>query len=210
MPKCLTYVINTDDKTMVIYLHGGPFFNIETPLDDPFASFFFKKRNLILLNYPFKKGIGGMDDFKYLYDAFVRLKIKFPKYKFYLVGESYGAYLSSLFSQFNFFEKIICISGFVSIIYQQLFSSEREWLAQYLNPNAVDLLYLAQKNVINTPIYLINGDKDLTTPWLQLETLNLLNNKNVKIYVLNGFRHRENKKKLDKVITLVQSILSRY
>ncbi|EGG31945.1 MAG: hypothetical protein N4R24_01075 [Lactobacillus iners] len=207
MKECIPYFIKSKRK-IIIYLHGGPFFEIKTPLEDPFATFFSKKENLILLNYPIKTGEGGKKDFDWLYSTFKKLKSYFPNYKFYLIGESYGAYLCSLFSQFSIFEKIICISGFSSIQYQQLFSSEKSWLISYLSPNAIDLLYLVQHNMIKTKIYLINGDQDITTPFQQITTLNCLNaSSNLITYILKGFNHRERGAKLEKVIKLINGIL---
>ncbi|MCZ3703974.1 hypothetical protein L2Z99_03085 [Lactobacillus mulieris] len=101
-----------------IYLHGGPFFILENLNDDPFTQYFNKMlKNVFIINYPVVKRRGGVIDFQYVYQEIERLKIEKTNYELYLIGESYGGYLASLFSKYNLVEKIICISGFVSIKY---------------------------------------------------------------------------------------------
>lgn len=51
MCKILYYLREKPDK-IFIYLHGGPFFTILAPQDDPFAYYLVKERkNVYLINY---------------------------------------------------------------------------------------------------------------------------------------------------------------
>lgn len=209
MKRSLVYLTNTNEKNIFFYLHGGPFFNIKTPKDDPFAYYFFKKKNnLILLNYPINPGYGGIKDFNYLYNYILKIKKKYPNYNFYLVGESYGAYLASLFSQVNLFKKIICISGFISISYQKLFSSERNWLIYYLHPKAWDFSRLIINKKVKSNIYFINGTQDQTTPYQQFYFINDFDLNNMaNVTILKDFKHREQGEKIQNIIDLINNIL---
>ena len=87
-----------------------------------------EQRNFILLNYPIVYDDGGISDYQFLKEYFWEYKRQHPNKEMVLLGESYGGYLASLFAAEYIFRKIIAISAFTSIAYQELFSSERSWL----------------------------------------------------------------------------------
>lgn len=200
------YLNNPSELKIYIYLHGGPFFILENLNDDPFTHYFNKMlKNIFIINYPVVKRQGGVIDFQYVYQEIERLRIEKTNYELYLIGESYGGYLTSLFSKYNLVEKIICISGFVSIKYQALFSSERVWLTSYLSPEASDFYDIHKKNLVRTAITFFNGTKDMQIPYQQL--LPLASNDKIKIVLLDGFKHREANQKMDNLLKKVLDLL---
>lgn len=204
----IEYFLDQDSRKQYFYLHGGPFFNIQKWQDDPFASMLHDcKKNLILINYPVVFGEGGTTDFLFLKSYFQKFKRHHPNSEMVLIGESYGGYLASLFANLNLFKEIIAISAFISIEYQELFSSERVWLKRFLSPQASDFFYLYKNHQIKTEILFVNGSKDLAVPSKQfLVVLNSIDKK-LRINILPGYEHRETGKKLNNVISLIKQEL---
>lgn len=208
MCKSLYYLNQKTPDKIFVYIHGGPFFTILSPQDDPFAYHLFKKeKNIVLINYPTVLGKGGIDDYNYIYSKIIKLRYQYKKANLYLIGESYGGFLASLFSSKNIFKKIICLSGFASINYQELFSSEKSWLINYLSKSSKDFYFLQKNTSIKVPIVFINGKKDKQIPWQQFLPLLTSSNINIKVKLFDDYVHREHGKKLKSLLNYFDSII---
>lgn len=141
MEKEIIEYIYFFSKKIVVYLHGGPDFSIKNEDDDPFVKYLLKNKiNVVIVNYPLVSGEGGTTDLK-----FVRCKIfavieKYSEYILYVLGDSYGGYLASLLTDISRIKEVIVVSGFISLRYQYLFSTERSWLKEYMDKGATDFL----------------------------------------------------------------------
>lgn len=206
MRKIVEYIFCRDSEKVYFYLHGGPFFSLGSWQEDPFATMLYnEQRNLILVNYPIVYGNGGISDYQFLKEYFGKYKREHPNTEMILLGESYGGYLASLFAAEYIFRKIITISAFTSIDYQELFSSERSWLKNYLSENALDFYTLCRNNKVNTQTIFINGSRDSRVPYQQFLALPFM--KKFKVNILPGFTHRECGTRLEYVISLVKQEL---
>ncbi|MCD5524441.1 alpha/beta hydrolase family protein [Lactobacillus delbrueckii] len=206
MRKIVEYIFCRDSEKVYFYLHGGPFFSLGSWQEDPFATMLYnEQRNLILVNHPIVYGNGGISDYQFLKEYFGKYKREHPNTEMILLGESYGGYLASLFAAEYIFRKIITISAFTSIDYQELFSSERSWLKNYLSENALDFYTLCRDNKVNTQTIFINGSRDSRVPYQQFLALPFM--KKFKVNILPGFTHRECGTRLEYVISLVKQEL---
>lgn len=137
----------------------------------------------------------------------MKIKQRYSNAKLYLIGESYGGFLTSLFSSQNIFEQILCLSSFVSINYQKLFSPERVWLSNYLSTDSKDFYFLQEKGLVKVPITFINGKDDSQVPWQQF--LPLINSIDpyIRIKLFDNYIHRETGIKLKVVIDYIDKII---
>lgn len=199
-------------QDIIIYLHGGPFFQINKESDDPIIGFLLDNGyKVYVINYLENSdptstnpiwGNGGVVDFSFVLQAVQKLIKKHINNNIFVVGESYGGYLASLLANTSLrIRKIIVISGFISIDYQFLFSSENRWLKQLLSKKAYDFNSLL--NDIKIPIVFIQGSLDITSPIQQFSLVEEI----VPVYKLSGFRHREEGQKLNAVYEIVRSNL---
>lgn len=208
MCKTLYYLREKKPDKIFIYLHGGPFFTILAPQNDPFAYYLVKKRkNVCLINYPITFGKGGFTDYNYIYTKILKIKQRYSNAKLYLIGESYGGFLTSLFSSQNIFEQIICLSSFISINYQKLFSTEKDWLSKYLSTDSKDFYFLQEKGLVKVPITFINGKNDSQVPWQQFLPLINSSNSHIKIKLFDNYIHRETGSKLKVIIDYIDKII---
>ncbi|MEE9112968.1 prolyl oligopeptidase family serine peptidase [Lactobacillus delbrueckii subsp. indicus] len=164
-----------------------------------------EQRNFILVNYPIVYDDGGISDYQFLKEYFWEYKRQHPNTEMVLLGESCGGYLASLFAAEYIFRKIIAISAFTSIAYQELFSSERSWLKDYLSENALDFYTLCRDNKVNTRTIFINGSRDSRVPYQQILALPFM--KKFKVNILPGFTHRESGTRLEYVVSLIKQEL---
>ncbi|MDO4912427.1 MAG: DUF2920 family protein [Lactobacillus sp.] len=194
------------DEMLFIYLHDGPDFVLKSYKYDPYCNFIHGLGyNLVILNYPFCPGQGGSTDLNYVKNSIDRLISKYKNFKIILIGESYGGYLASLLSNYKKFDKIIILSGFISLNYQFIFSSERTWLRSYIGSND-DFYGIIKSNCIKNKIYFIQGEKDVECPIEQFFALK--NVQNVKLLVLKEISHKENDGiKLNKVLSTLKNII---
>lgn len=206
MRKIVEYIFCRDCKKVYFYLHGGPLFTLRNWQEDPFATMLYnEQRNFILVNYPIVYGNGEISDYQFLKEYFWEYKRQNPNTEMVLLGESYGGYLASLFAAEYIFRKIIAISAFTSIAYQELFSSERSWLKDYLSENALDFYTLCRDNKVNTRTIFINGSRDSRVPYQQFLALPFM--KKFKVNILPGFTHRESGTRLEYVVSLIKQEL---
>jgi dipeptidyl aminopeptidase/acylaminoacyl peptidase len=181
MMKSIKFIFkNTLKNIMVVYLHGGPNFNLNEFTDDPFLeSICNKKINTFAINYDLCKGYGGVKDIENIKRIIKTINLKYRPLKIFVIGESYGGYLASLLVKNSMISKIISISGFVSIQYQLLFSTERYWLKNYISPSLPDYVSIQEHHKV--PITFINGGKDKTIPIFQFNLVKT--NSNTKIII---------------------------
>jgi dipeptidyl aminopeptidase/acylaminoacyl peptidase len=191
---------NNHHDPVVIYLHGGPFFKIVDLASDPYVQAMYKNGfNVAALNYNINSGRGGKDD----YMAILReLKTTFENSQVEaIVGDSYGGYLASLLSR-DVICKTIVMSGFISLNYQRLFSTESGWLMKYLDKEAPD--YLSNKGSGDNKISFIQGTKDQQCPFQQFLALK---SGNERVILMKNFKHRETGSKLNQVIECLMTEL---
>lgn len=196
MAEILKYIYFTSRK-LVIYLHGGPRFNIYKEDEDPFVWFLLKNKvNVIVINYPFVPREGGNIDLKFIRRKILSLMEIYDEYIFYILGDSYGGYLASLLIDMPNIRQIIVVSGFISLKYQYIFSTERLWLREYMSKNAIDFFEISKGKTSISPIIFIQGSLDEAVPIAQFSIMQ----DNIKLKKLIGFKHREKGKKLNKVL----------
>lgn len=120
----------------------------------------------------------------------------YDEYIFYILGDSYGGYLASLLIDMPNIRQIIVVSGFISLKYQYIFSTERLWLREYMSENAIDFFEISKGKTAIPPIIFIQGSLDKAVPITQFSIMQ----NNIKLKKLMGFKHREKGKKLNKVL----------
>lgn len=178
-------------KLAIIYIHGGPYFQIKKSSDDPYLEFLVKNYPIVLCpNYTinlnakkFEKHIGLSDIQKLVSE------IKDNYSRVVIIGDSYGGYLASLFSNDRIIDKVIVISGFISLYYQSIFSTEWKLIQSIFKFNDLDWFSLYQNKRNITPTYFIQGTIDKACPIQQFKIID--NEFNGKIFKLPGFTHRE-------------------
>ncbi len=191
-------------KKALIYLHGGPFYSIKNFNDDQIIPILFKtNRDIYAINYcgsigflnrpPMRIiGKGGCVDLQEIKILISNLKNKYAST--IVVGDSYGAYLASLLFFNANLEKIIVMSGFISITYQFLFSTERLLLKKVLSANATDFLNMVQHSITNqVPISFYQGTDDTICPIKQFDLIK--NTRRIRLYKLKHYTHRESGEK---------------
>lgn len=196
------------NNKLVIYLHGGPFFEIKSRYDDPIIMRLLNQNFVVVaINYldDIEEhlenkiwGRGGEYDLMICYEEISKIIVANKEMTIYLVGESYGGFLASILSSNNFdIEKIVIISGFISITYQLLFSSEYIWLNRLLSKKSRDFWSIIEDVKINTVF--IHGELDQACPIKQFDLIS----ERFKVNRLIDFKHRETGKKLKTVYDLV-------
>lgn len=189
----IKYFYHNKKDSTIIYIHGGPFFKVVSLDSDPYVKAMYEEGfNVAALNYTTTESSGGnadyMDILKEIRTTFKDITLKA------IVGDSYGGYLATLLS-YDIMCKTIVISGFISLSYQRLFSTESTWLLKYVDKHALD--YLSHIGKSRKPISFIQGTNDLQCPYQQF--LALKSNKE-NLILMNGYKHRENGTKLKNVI----------
>lgn len=201
---------NSNESTdlAIIYIHGGPYFQIKKSNDDPYLEFLVKNYPIVFCpNYTinlnekkFKERIGLYDIQKFIND----IKNKYSR--IVIIGDSYGGYLASLFSSDNNIDKVIVISGFISLYYQSIFSKEWKLIQSIFKANDLDWLSLYQNKKNITPTYFIQGTADNACPVQQFEVIN--DKFNGKIFKLSGFTHREiSTNKINTILSILKKLI---
>lgn len=201
---------NSTERTdlAIIYIHGGPYFQIKKSSDDPYLEFLVTNYPIVFCpNYTinlnarkFEKRIGLSDIQKFVN------KIKGKYSRIVIIGDSYGGYLASLFSADCNIDKVIVISGFISLYYQSIFSKEWKLIQSIFKPNDLDWFNLYQNKKNITPTYFIQGTVDNACPVQQFEVIN--NEFNGKIFKLSGFTHREiSTNKINLILSILKKLI---
>lgn len=189
----IKYFYHENYDSIVIYLHGGPFFKIDNLDSDPYVKAMYKNGfSVAVLNYNTVSGDGGIVDYMTILKE-IKTRFEDSSLKA-IVGDSYGGYLAALISHDVMCETVV-ISGFISLEYQRLFSTESNWLLMYMDKNAPNYVSHTGKN--SKKIVFIQGTNDQQCPYQQFLTLKASNE---KVILMEGYKHRETGFKLYHVI----------
>lgn len=189
----IKYFYHANHDSIIIYLHGGPFFKIDTLSSDPYVhAMYLNGFNVAVLNYNTTSGGGGIVDYRSILKE-IKTTFKDSRLKA-IVGDSYGGYLATLLS-YDIMCDIVVISGFISLEYQRLFSTEATWLTTYMDKIALDYVTHVGKN--KKKIYFIQGTNDEQCPYQQFLTLK---SNNERVILMAGYKHRETGSKLSHVV----------
>lgn len=221
---------NKKDKVypLIIWLHGGPVRQASLNYH-PYHSYgvydtilkLFQKNNFLILKLDYSGSIGfgrsysesikgsvGKGDVLDVLNAVDYIKNKYKISKVYLMGNSYGGYLSlkSLVERPDVFNGVVSINGvtdwesLVIKMQNSIFNTEFNGLPDINNRNLYDQASIYNKinNVGNQKIDIIAGVADRTIPYWQAtdlyEKLKSIN-KNVKLVSYKGEGHVYKEKK---------------
>jgi hypothetical protein len=183
---------NQNPVANIVMLHGGPvdrYYNKYNPL---VLKLFQENCNIYLINYPgssgyglkFKKdlyGKGGIKDFESI-KKFI-LNIKNKDIPLFLIGDSYGSYLSILLllkskEIIDIVKKTYATNAFTDLRHQFLFSASNIVLKKYFpkinsndikHINPIDILTEDDSYNLENKLLIINGIDDYYCPYHQIK-----------------------------------------